>query len=916
MSPQYRFSRVFSAGFFALLTIAAVLVGSPTEVSAAAPAYDNGRIAFTRYDTTSGERSVVSVAADGSDPKLIATSASMPAFTASSNSIAYCADALMVASVDGSNPQPLGRFACSGFRLAWSPDGSKFVGIDNGGKTLAVWTLGGQRSDLATTTGQFLFPEFSADGTRIIFTEEVAGQPTKFIRLVNVDGTEMKTITTVELSKVWWASLSPKGDEVAFSHQGKLYVVGADGTNQHEIATGVSSVATPVYSPDGHWILFAGSTGDLGRRALYKIRPDGTDLTLVVETPPGFEDNFPAWQPVPRPPLQLNASVSPAPTSFGWHKSTVKVSYTCTSGMAPITCPSPITKSAEGVHTVTATASDAGGTTATNTVEVRIDVSRPSITPTIVGDAGADGWYRNATITYECSDALSGIATCPAPVSTVSGVHSIVRGAADRAGNAALTTTAVKVDHTAPTVSAAVTPAANAAGWIREPARISYSCTDTFSGVASCPSPVDVTAQGISDVIRTGSDVAGNTTSKTTRLRVDTVPPSVTVTPSRAPSANGWFRGGTRFSFTCSDATSAVQLCPSSVTPTVDGSINVEGTARDYAGNTMTALMEAKIDSVKPLIQASPNSEPNAAGWYRQDVNVSYSCSDDRSGIDSCPAPVTLNGSATLVRWAKDLAGNVSDYSTLSVKVDKAAPTLQWVPSRPLDNEWGYTGPVTFRAVCADKLSGVASCPADTSFDTDGVHTFTGTATDLAGNTTTVTKRLFIDATAPLITAKASATMGTNGWYRGAATISFACSDAVSGVRACAPTQRVTTEGVFTITGTALDYAGHTASAAATGRIDFTRPTGALDIVPGAVRSRTQPLTGAAGDGMSGVQSVTAFFSTSTSALATLSCDALRTNCTWSVPLPDRVGSLAARIVVTDAAGNVFSSTTTSFTVT
>ena len=66
-------------------------------------------------------------------------------------------------------------------------------------------------------------------------------------------------------------------------------------------------------------------------------------------------------------------------------------------------------------------------------------------------------------------------------------------------------------------------------------------------------------------------------------------------------------------------------------------------------------------------------------------------------------------------------------------------PTITGAIS-PAPDTGGYnSGPVTVTFTCADALSGVASCSSPVSVATEGTTTVPGSATDVAGNTATLT---------------------------------------------------------------------------------------------------------------------------------------------------------------------------------
>jgi hypothetical protein len=123
---------------------------------------------------------------------------------------------------------------------------------------------------------------------------------------------------------------------------------------------------------------------------------------------------------------------------------------------------------------------------------------------------------------------------------------------------------------------------------------------------------------------------------------------------------------------------------------------------------------------------------------------------------------------------------------------------------------------VTFTAKDDDQGSGVAgvTAPVSVSVETAGT-TVTGTARDTAGNTGTDAVTVKLDRTAPTVTGTVvSGARGANGWYVGPVTVRFTCSDALSGIAVCPDDVILTTAGASnSVTGTAVDRAGNTASA-------------------------------------------------------------------------------------------------------
>src|SRR5439155_26628311 len=106
---------------------------------------------------------------------------------------------------------------------------------------------------------------------------------------------------------------------------------------------------------------------------------------------------------------------------------------------------------------------------------------------------------------------------------------------------------------------------------------------------------------------------------------------------------------------------------------------SASGTATDNAGNsTSTTVSGINIDKTAPTTSAAPTPSPNAAGWYKSDVTVHFSCADTLSGIQSCAADATLaegNGQSSS-GTATDKAGNSASTTVSGINIDKTAPTL------------------------------------------------------------------------------------------------------------------------------------------------------------------------------------------------------------------------------------------------
>ncbi len=130
---------------------------------------------------------------------------------------------------------------------------------------------------------------------------------------------------------------------------------------------------------------------------------------------------------------------------------------------------------------------------------------------------------------------------------------------------------------------------------------------------------------------------------------------------------------------------------------------------------------------------------------------------------------------------------------------------------------------------CTDTLSGVDTVSSPVDLRTEGPdQSAWGSCTDKAGNSATATVgSISVDLTAPVVTSSRSPEASSDGWNQGAVTVTFTCSDSLSGVDvAPVSPQVVSTSGSDqTRTGTCTDNAGNSASNTVSNiNIDLSRP--------------------------------------------------------------------------------------------
>ena len=583
----------------------------------------------------------------------------------------------------------------------------------------------------------------------------------------------------------------------------------------------------------------------------------------------------------------LSASV-PAANTAGWNNTVVAVNWTCTDDNSGFASPSPcpIDESfgeadstvAERAVTVTDLA---GNSTSFTRRSIMIDVTQPSAAVVVTPDP-VEGWNRGPVqATYSCDGGTSPLdpaTPCPADESfTAEGSYAArsftVR---DSAGNLSETVTrrAVKIDTTPPTVSVTLRDGdgnaiqANANGWFNQAVTVDFSCTDPVSGgVASgvaatgrtCPSDYTIATDGIhAEGSFEVGDTAGNTAAGSVpEIRIDTAAPSLGVGVSPEANDAGWNRTTVHVDWTCSDGPGGsgvdAATCPADVSYP-DGT-NVPAATfslTDLAGNRSAAVERraVKVDAVAPTLSLAMSAAANHAGWNNVPVSAAWTCSDNPGGsgvvASTCPANTTNPDGANVPAAdfvLEDAAGNTSAVVTRrAVKVDTVAPALTADLPGANDASWNNTVvPVDW--TCTDDNSGFATpspCPVDESFgESDSpVAERTVTVTDLAGNSTSFTRRaILIDVTQPGA-AVVVAPDGVDGWNNGPVTATYTCSDEAGGSQLdpatpCPANESFSSEGAYeAVTFGVRDTAGN-ASPVGTRRvvrIDTTPPAVTVEL--------------------------------------------------------------------------------------
>jgi hypothetical protein len=382
------------------------------------------------------------------------------------------------------------------------------------------------------------------------------------------------------------------------------------------------------------------------------------------------------------------------------------------------------------------------------TLEVCVDAQCASGT-----DDGDDGLFQATAPAIRADGSIGEVVT-----------KSVVATATDLLGNATTETREVKVDKAAPVLTVTKDPESV---WANGDVTVKVNATDVGSGLDTvCIDTGDVSGcvevmldelgnyefvidtDGTTIITAIATDNAGNESTSTVAVQLDTVAPVITL-----DAPDDWQQGPVDVNVNVTDDRSGVATVtidtgdgPQIVDLDTDGNYLVEGIdiegdgtvtmtvdATDNAGNNaVQATANVDIDNLAPTITFAgvPTAE-----WVNGDVTVTVTADDGTgSGIATvrttlcydagCAPPTTTSGpstgvsltvppgsarSTTITVEVTDRAGNTTNAGRV-VQIDKAAPTAALTISNFDDGFYVNGEDVTATFSCADLESGVDSC--------------------------------------------------------------------------------------------------------------------------------------------------------------------------------------------------------------
>lgn len=215
-------------------------------------------------------------------------------------------------------------------------------------------------------------------------------------------------------------------------------------------------------------------------------------------------------------------------------------------------------------------------------------------------------------------------------------------------------------------------------------------------------------------------------------------------------------------------------------------------------------------DIMPPVTTITIDGTAGYCGWYRSDMQLTLSASDDVSGVNTTLFNIdgtgwqtyessftfSVNGIHMIYFYSIDNAGNVESPAIRLIKLDSAAPVTVCKLYGNTDNEKWYSSNVTVELTAFETVSGVRSIEyslndgvswniyyGSISIASEGNNTVLYRSCDNAGNIDP-TKPVYvqIDKTGPVTEAIVNGTQDSDGRYLSEATVTLSAYDAVSGI--------------------------------------------------------------------------------------------------------------------------------------
>jgi eukaryotic-like serine/threonine-protein kinase len=203
----------------------------------------------------------------------------------------------------------------------WSPDGRALYFTSDRSGSMNLWRVAvdedsgralGNPEPLTTPSSFASHVSIAADGRHVVYSSVRITSNVARLRFNPNAGTVEGEPSDVTTGSRAWANPdpSPDGQWLTFysrqNPEGHVYIARSDGTGLRQLTGDTFQDRVPRWSPDGQWITFFSNRSGI-RLVLWKIRPDGSELTQAITTGAIYA----AWSPDGR---RIAASEVPSAT--------------------------------------------------------------------------------------------------------------------------------------------------------------------------------------------------------------------------------------------------------------------------------------------------------------------------------------------------------------------------------------------------------------------------------------------------------------------------------------------------------------------------------------------------------------------------------------------------------------------------
>lgn len=408
---------------------------------------------------------------------------------------------------------------------------------------------------------------------------------------------------------------------------------------------------------------------------------------------------------------------------------------------------------------------------------------------------------------------------------TSEGTHTVIVTATDEAGNVGSARATYTVDNTVPTISTTITN-----GGVYNEATLKnmgqYYEVQDANPASESASPLEYT-EGNHTAVVTAVDKAGNKSEVTINYIVDNTAPVITFNFKDG----GYYQS--RFLLNLSCYYNVEDLNPGQVNASSldlsEGSHSVTVSASDLAGNSSSSTASYIVDDTAPAISFLLDPLKFYNMLTLGEIGKYYTAEDiNMESVTADTLEMNVDGTYEATVTAVDKAGNILTKS-ITYNVDNTKPVITF--NEKLHNG-GFYKSSFLNSIKADFYTaedahlGIVTASSSELDLTEGEHTISVTAIDLAGNEATESITYIIDDTAPeisfnieensfLTTKNLLEALGDKNYYN--------ASDA-NGVTSLIADSLELTDGTYTLRVTAGDAAGNETSKTITFTLDNIEP--------------------------------------------------------------------------------------------